>query len=285
MADARTAAPAPQLAGLASHYSGDRHEGLAPGTHLGLPSATLTVVLSLGAPLKIAVMPDRSKPPARFRALAAGLHLRPAVIAHDGNQHTVSIELTPAGSRALLGVPPGELAGAVVDLDDLLGPLAHELLERLADATTWQACFAELDAVLVRRAAAANEGDRTMAVAWRRIVESGGTVRIADLAAETGYSRRQLSTRFRREYGLTAKQATRVVRFERSWLMLRRLERMRRSSEGGPRPLLADVASRCGYYDQAHLAREWNELAGCPPSSWLAAEELPFLQDRSVEPV
>ena len=139
--------------------------------------------------------------------------------------------------------------------------------------------------MLARRAAAANGGDITMAGAWRRIVESGGTVRIADLAAETGYSRRQLSTRFRREYGLTAKQATRVVRFERSWVMLRRLERMRRSSEGGPRPLLADVASRCGYYDQAHLAREWNELAGCPPSSWLAAEELPFLQDRSVEPV
>jgi AraC-like DNA-binding protein len=284
VADALSAAPDPQLAGLVSRYSGDRYEGFAPGTHLGLPSRTLTVVFSLGSPLEIATMPDRSRPPGRFTALAAGLHTRPAAIAHDGNQHSVSVELTPAGARPLLGVPAGELAGAVVDLEDLLGPQVRELLERMAAAPTWKACFAVLDAVLTRRAPERAQAERTMAAAWDRIVESGGTVRIADLAADVGYSRRQLSKRFLREYGLTPKQAARVVRFERSWLLLRQLERTRRASERVTRPALADVAVQCGYYDQAHLAREWNELAGCPPSAWLAAEEFPFLQDSTAEP-
>jgi len=35
---------------------------------------------------------------------------------------------------------------------------------------------------------------------------------------------------------------------------------------------LADLAARYAYYDQAHLAREFRELAGCSPSQWVAEE-------------
>jgi len=35
---------------------------------------------------------------------------------------------------------------------------------------------------------------------------------------------------------------------------------------------LADLAVECGYFDQAHLAREFRALAGCPPSQWIAEE-------------
>ena len=40
----------------------------------------------------------------------------------------------------------------------------------------------------------------------------------------------------------------------------------------GPEYRLADLAADCGYFDQAHLAREFRALAGCPPSQWLAEE-------------
>jgi uncharacterized glyoxalase superfamily protein PhnB len=37
-------------------------------------------------------------------------------------------------------------------------------------------------------------------------------------------------------------------------------------------PNLADLAAECGYFDQAQLAREFNDLAGCSPTQWIVEE-------------
>jgi AraC-like DNA-binding protein len=91
-------------------------------------------------------------------------------------------------------------------------------------------------------------------------------VSVADLAAETGWSARHLGEQFRAETGLSPKAGARVVRFDRA---RRRL--LRQQAEGG-RVVLAELATECGYYDQAHMAREFRDLAGCPPSALLAEE-------------
>ena len=55
-----------------------------------------------------------------------------------------------------------------------------------------------------------------------------------------------------------------------------RFDRARRALQqrvaAGKPAALADLAASCGYYDQAHLAREFRDLAGCAPSAWLAEE-------------
>jgi AraC-like DNA-binding protein len=93
---------------------------------------------------------------------------------------------------------------------------------------------------------------------------------VVDLAEEIGWSRRHLGERFRDELGLSPKVAARVMRFQRACRLLQRPRR----------PGLADVAAACGYYDQAHLTREWHDLAGCTPTVWMA-EELPSVQDAA----
>ena len=102
--------------------------------------------------------------------------------------------------------------------------------------------------------------------AWDMLQRSRGAVSVADLAAETGWSARHLGEQFRAETGLSPKAGARVVRFDRA---RRRL--LRQQAERG-RVVLAELAAECGYYDQAHLAREFRDLAGCPPSALLAEE-------------
>ena len=55
--------------------------------------------------------------------------------------------------------------------------------------------------------------------------------------------------------------------------------RIRRRLAPGVR--LADVAAAGGYFDQAHLAREFAAFAGCSPSQWIA-EEIGFVQDQRL---
>lgn len=265
--------PAPALAGLVARYIGYRYEGFPPGTHLGLPSRNLTVIISLGgAPTRLLRMSDPRQAPGDFTALIGGLHTWPAVIGHDGDLYGIQLDLTPAGARSLFGLPAAELRSAVVPLDTLLGSGAGELTERLDEAPTWRARFAILDEVLGARAGRLPEPSRELTRAWQRLTGADGAVRVEDLARDVGWSRRHLGERFAAEYGLTPKEAARVMRFERSKRLLQRPDR----------PSLATLAATCGYYDQAHLAREWNSLIGCPPSAWMAAEELLFVQDQAA---
>ena len=99
------------------------------------------------------------------------------------------------------------------------------------------------------------------------MLRADGALRVAELAAGTGWSERHLTSRFRAEIGLTPKAAARVIRFDRARKLL-----VRNLTGASPEYRLADLAADCGYFDQAHLAREFRALAGCPPSQWLAEE-------------
>ena len=261
--------PAAALRPFIAGYSGYRQAGVPPATHRGLPSPYLTVIFTLDDPLTIAAHADPRQPPASYRSLVGGLHTTPALVTHQGRQSGIQLLLSPLGARALLGMPAAELASIDVDGFEVLGPLAEQIRERITVAGDWPARFGVLDRLLTSRLVDPPADPRTsdeVSHAWRLLVASGGHCTVSGLAAETGWSDRHLRSMFCGETGLTPKAAARVIRFDRA----RRL--LQRRAAAGSRPLLADLAADCGYYDQAHLAREFRDLAGLPASAWLAEE-------------
>jgi AraC-like DNA-binding protein len=248
---------APYVGLLSAH----RTDPDAPELHRGLPSTTLTLVLSIGRPLDVG-WADGSARKERWSTVS-GLHAGPAAIHQSGVQQGVQLGLTTAGARALLGVPAAELAHELLELEDV-APALVDLPERLHDAGLDDAVRVVTEALteaLARHGEAAPRAEVGRALTGLTRGE-----RVADVAGEVGYSRRRLSTLVREETGLAPKEYQRVARFQASRAMV------------GRRPL-AEVAAVCGYADQGHLARDWSELAGCPPSTWLR-EEFPFLRDQ-----
>jgi len=261
--------PAASLRAYVTSYTGYRQAGLEPARHRGLPSPSVTLIFTLDDPLVIETHADPRQPPDTYNSLLGGLHARPAIITHDGRQSGVQLGLSPFGARALLNMPAGEIAHIDVSAEDVLGPLANEIRERLLATTNWRQRFAILDDVLLARANAADSRRAVsdeVSYAWRHLLRTDGSASVVELAAQTGWSDRHLRAMFRSETGLAPKEAARVIRFTRA-----RQELQRRASDCQPL-CLADLAATFGYFDQAHMDREFGLLAGCAPTTWLAEE-------------
>ncbi|MFJ2434687.1 helix-turn-helix domain-containing protein [Streptomyces anulatus] len=262
--------PAPALRQYVDSYVGFDLRGLPAGVHCGPPSRALTAVISLSVPLELSADVDGGAPVTRFSSVAGGLMCRSVAIHHDGRQHGVQLSLTPLGARAIYGLPAAELAQRLVPLDELLGALAVELVDRLRAATTWTARFTALDELLLRAVGRGAGGDRAprerpeVAEAWRHLVTARGCVQVGAIAAELGWSRRYLTERFRGEVGLSPKTFARVLRFEHAHEL---------AAAQDPLPW-ADVASVSGYADQAHLVRDWREFTNRTPTAWRRGEVL-----------
>jgi AraC-like DNA-binding protein len=269
MSDSAVSLPAPPLRPFITRYAGFRHSGLPPGVHIGHPSTEVDLIISLGARFDVLRMPTATQQPASFAALVSGLQEAPALVRQGSDVFGIHVFIRPLGVQAILGVESAAITSLVLELSDIWGRAADDLIERLVAAETWRQRFRLLDLAFLSTFSPAHVSPE-IAWAWNRLLRTHGAVPVQVLADEIGFSRRHFSERFRTAVGVGPKIAARLFRFERACRLMSR-----------PRMTLAHLALACGYYDQAHLTREWQALTGCSPKEWIA-RELPFLQDYEL---
>ncbi|HZA89831.1 MAG TPA: helix-turn-helix domain-containing protein [Solirubrobacterales bacterium] len=224
-----------------------------------LPSADVTLIIGFGPPIGITYPRHNGAMTARHTSFIAGLHDSYVVVQAGEWQSGIEVNLTPLGTYLLLGVPMEALTNRVVDLEDLLGGAAALLVEQLHEAPSWDARFDLVDEFVAARLAQARPPSPSVAWAWKRLGENRGRLEIGALAGELGCSRKHLIAQFREQVGLPPKMVARILRFRG---VLESLER-------GNGTRLAEVAQECGYYDQAHLNRDFREFAGITPTEFL----------------
>jgi AraC-like DNA-binding protein len=174
----------------------------------------------------------------------------------------VQIDLTPVGAYLLLRLPMYHLTGRVVGLDDLLDRPGRALHEQLADATGWEQRFDLLDAFFLDRLDDAISPVPSITRALTRLHATRGTVAIQTLSDELGCSRRHLNDGFKEHVGISPKLLARILRFNRA-------------VELSATPLAwAEVSHTCGYYDQAHMVRDFQQFSGYSPTEF-ARRRLP----------
>ncbi|MFF4527911.1 helix-turn-helix domain-containing protein [Streptomyces sp. NPDC001407] len=248
----RSAPAAAELRGSVLGYRGFHFGARGPRRRLVVPDGVVKVMLGFGAPLDMvdAVGP---RTVTTGTSLVNGLRTTAAIGLHRGLLHGVTVLLSPPAAYRLFAVPMSEWAHLTLDPGELLGHGLGQLTERLAECPDWPARFALLDHALAARLRTGPRCDPEVAWAWSELLRTDGRLRIADLAAGTGWSRRHLERRFREQLGPTPKGAAQVLRLQAAL-------RLKQAGMSWTR-----AATGAGFHDQAHFSHTFGTMTGCTP--------------------
>jgi AraC-like DNA-binding protein len=207
-------------------------------------------------------------------ALVVGPTRRAMEIRPTGAVDLVGVRFRPEALSAWLRVAGGELLGLACAASDLPLPLEPTLAEQLAALPESPGRLSVLCRHLIRAAGRPAVDPRLCAAVELALADAGP--RPAAIASAVGMSHRQLSRVFRERLGFGPKSLIRLGRFQRAL----------RSLESHGRRSVAEVAVRTGYYDQAHLTRDFRQFTRIGPGSYLReAREIArnFIADAGVE--
>jgi AraC-like DNA-binding protein len=181
----------------------------------------------------------------------------------DRPVYQVGVDFHPGGAYPFFAPPDSEMQNAHVPLEALWGAQARELWERLLEPQSAQARCRALERALLTHAIRPLERRPAVTYALRAFMHAPRPCSIAQVADQVALSHARFIQVFRDEVGMTPKQYCRVRRFIRVVLRIAHVEQVD----------WAKLALECGYYDQAHLANEFQQFAGVSPGV--------FLRDRN----
>ena len=183
----------------------------------------------------------------------------------------VGAMLAPGAIPALFGVPADAFAGRHVSLDAMIGNESDRIADRLAASDDLASRLDLFEAWLAARSPEVHglhPGVARAIAASNHPETSAGA-----LAARASLSPRRFSSVFREAVGVAPKR----------WLRLRRFQTVVERA-GTPDVVWSDLACQLGYSDQAHLVREFREIADLTPTVYRrlappAANHVPWVGD------
>jgi AraC-like DNA-binding protein len=248
---------AAELAGLVRDIALYREFSPTPIRLTETASLVVPLLIGFADPFEMALGRDPGSDDS-FQSFTAGLTLKPVHIRSAGGSSCLEVTLTPLGARRFFRMPMRELTERMILLDDLEDRSLLGLRQRLGDERDWMRRLAIAEDFLTRRLLGGEAPSPAVTWAYGAILKSRGRISVARLAGRLDWSRKHLAQRFHQEVGLGPKAVSRIVRFQAAQKL---------AKSGGD---WAGIAAECGYSDQAHLSREFRELAGDTPAAWLA---------------
>lgn len=216
-----------------------------------LPDGCVELILNFGAAFSQHCEDRQELQPRNF---LVGQMTGPILISPTGAVQLIGIRFHPGGTAPFVQLPLHEITDQVVELGSLSSKLERDLLRMTSASASLAEKIVAVEEFLTGELLSCKTDPRLMMLAGR-VVDSGGLVSVDRLANDAGISSRQLERRFLREIGLGPKLLARIIRFQQVFRAVEQCD-----------AAWATVAIECGYYDQAHLIRDFNQFAQQTPA-------------------
>ena len=190
-----------------------------------------------------------------------GIQENPTTIASTATDTgTIGVELTPKGLYHLFQLSMHEITNRMVSFEELFGPQGARLQNRIGDAEDPQEKVMLLQTALTHLLQK-NENeyvllDHTLDL----IAQTHGLMRVQELEAQTGYTRRYVDMLFKEHVGVSPKSLASILRFQEVYQVW--------AQQKSPTFLRNNVYTY--YYDQSHFIKEFKRFTGFTPQKYHA---------------
>lgn len=193
------------------------------------------------------------------RLVFAGQISQPLLLRPSAQAGMIGIRLQPAGARAFLGIPMCETTDRRLDLNGVWGAESEALIEMVCNASSVTKKMQVVERFLLMKLAQRHgESDSAVAYGVQLLNSADEHLSVDALAAPCGLSSRQLERRFLGEVGIPPRLLASIFRFHRVFGHLT-----------APTPgRWAAAAIGAGYFDQAHMIRDFKRFAGQKPQAF-----------------
>jgi AraC-like DNA-binding protein len=224
-----------------------------------MPSAHLFV--NLGGPVRLWDS-DPSVPPGVFTdGWFMGMWTRRFLFEYPTRVRLVGVHFKPWGMSPFIDVPASELRDRWVPVDAVWRRALDRIRNQVGDLGSATAALRVLEEELRSRLAGApSRGLDLVRHTGGQLAAAHGVVPVGALSEAAGVSGNHLAAQFKSHVGVTPKRVARIYRFARLIL-----------SADGLHPVgWAESAHTAGYFDQAHLIKEFKDFTGHTPTEYLA---------------
>ena len=246
--------PSALLAPYIKHYWMMTISGAVQSTERVIPTGLMCLIFHRGERLFSST--DNEWQP---KAFLSGQDSSYTDLAYNGLIDMITVEFRPAGMKAFFKMPMIELNGQAVALNVLNDPQLVELEKRLFEVKEPNSCVVLIEIFLYKRLYQLDVYN------WKRInavLQSiyNGQQDIDKLAETACLGYKQFKRIFADYVGANPKEYLRIVRFQKALHIL----------QIQPDINLTHLACDCGYYDQAHLIKEFKRFSGYTPTEYMA---------------
>lgn len=186
------------------------------------------------------------------------------LVAQSDTIHMLGIRFHPCGVCHFTQLPLPELTNMRVHTSDLPTLFNDTVTDILCEKDTIQERIAFIETYLLHHLhQSAYAVDKSILYAVDQINNHHGKLPIQTLADNVNLCQRQFERKFKGFTGLTAKEYSRIKRFQNT------VELLRNSVFDN----LLSVAVSAGYYDVPHLLKEVKRISGTSPASFISASQ------------